>query len=205
MTLLTALSLLAVMLVLAAVPSASVALVVTRSATLGFANGAAVVAGIVLGDILFVSLAVLGMSFLADTMGSFFIVLKLCGGVYLIWLGISLLRTNKNIKVQTTDSSGLSLFASCAAGFLLTLGDIKAIVFYASLFPSFVDMASLAVNDVILIMMVTIAAVGIVKLIYAYAAKNIAQRFQNRATQKLARSTAGFVMLGTGTYLVIEA
>jgi len=47
--------------VLAAMPSTSVALVVTRSATLGVGNGFSVAAGIVLGDLVFVMLAILGL------------------------------------------------------------------------------------------------------------------------------------------------
>jgi len=50
------------MALLAALPSASVALVITRSATLGVANGIAVSAGIVLGDLIFILLAIFGLS-----------------------------------------------------------------------------------------------------------------------------------------------
>ena len=54
---------------LAAIPSTSVALVLTRSATLGLANGIAVATGIVIGDLIFVLLALLGLYFVAGTMG----------------------------------------------------------------------------------------------------------------------------------------
>ena len=195
----------AVMLILAAMPSASVALVVTRSATLGFANGIAVALGIVLGDLLFVALAILGMSFLAETMGSFFVVLKICGGAYLIWLGVSLIRTKKEVEIPSDGATRLSLFSSCVAGFVLTLGDVKAIVFYASLFPTFVDLANLVASDMTIITIVTILSVGGVKAFYALAAERIVRRFQNRRAQKLARSAAGCSMLGVGTYLVSNA
>jgi threonine/homoserine/homoserine lactone efflux protein len=69
MTATSIISLLVTMLILAAIPSASVALVVTRSATLGIKNGISVACGIVLGDLIFVALAILGMSVLAETMG----------------------------------------------------------------------------------------------------------------------------------------
>lgn len=84
MTWLGAVTLFLIMLTLAALPSASVALVVTRSATAGFANGVAVALGIVVGDLLFVALAILGLSLLAETMGAFFAILKYLGGAYLI-------------------------------------------------------------------------------------------------------------------------
>ena len=69
------------------------ALVVARSSTAGFANGSAVAAGIVVGDLVFVCLAVSGMTALAEVMGSSFLVLRYLAGAYLIWFGIGLMRS----------------------------------------------------------------------------------------------------------------
>lgn len=66
------LALFLVMIALAVVPSTSVALVVTRSATRGFQSGAAAAAGIVVGDLIFLGLAMLGMAALAHSLGSIF-------------------------------------------------------------------------------------------------------------------------------------
>ena len=205
MSLISGISLLFIMLALAAIPSASVALVVTRSATHGSANGVAVALGIVLGDLVFVSLAILGMSFLAQTMGSFFAVLKIFGGAYLIWLGLKLIRAKGKASFRAEGASRTSLVTSCVAGFVLTLGDMKAILFYASLFPTFVDMASLTASDIALIILITVTAVGGVKIIYALVADRIVQRFRDRKVQKVARTTAGCAMVGAGTYLISKA
>lgn len=205
MDLATAASLLGVMLVLAAVPSASVALVVTRAATLGLANGISVALGIVLGDLAFVALALLGMSFLAETIGPFFAVLKICGGTYLIWLGINLLRSRSEVELVPSSSTPLSLAASFVSGFVLTLGDAKAIIFYASLFPAFVDMSDLSSGDIVGIVGATVIAVGGVKTLYAFSAKRIVQRFENRRAQRLARCTAGCAMVGAGSFLIAKA
>ncbi|MCC5835751.1 MAG: LysE family translocator [Opitutales bacterium] len=204
MNLPTTLSLLAVMLALAAMPSASVGLVVTRSATLGFANGVAVSMGIVLGDLVFVALAILGMGFLAESLGAYFSLLKYAGGVYLIWLGISLIRSRPDVDTDLRQSSRMSLVSSFVAGFVLTLGDVKAILFYASLFPAFVDMTSLTVADIVGIVLVTICAVGGVKLIYAYSAQRIAQSLKKRKIQDLARKVVGCIILGVGAYLIVS-
>ncbi len=87
MSLLEMLVLLVVMAILALVPNTSVALVVARSSTAGFLNGAAVAAGIVLGDLVFVFLAVLGMAALAEVMGGLFLILRYAAGGYLSWIG----------------------------------------------------------------------------------------------------------------------
>lgn len=193
------------MLVLAAIPSASVALVVTRSATLGIKNGISVALGIVVGDLIFVTLVIVGMSFLAETMGSFFAVLRYAGGAYLIWLGVTLLRSEKKMNLRESSSSKMALSASFLSGLLLTLGDIKAILFYASLFPAFVDMASLNMADIVGIVSATILAVGGVKIFYAITAQRIVARFNNPNAQKLARKSAGCCMIGAGTLIVTKA
>jgi len=193
------------MLVLAAIPSASVALVVTRSATLGVANGISVACGIVLGDLVFVALAILGMGLLAEVMGSFFAVLRYIGGAYLVWLGCKLLRSKNNLDLIQSDSSHWSVLTSFISGLLLTLGDIKAILFYASMFPAYVDMSSLRTGDVAQIVLVTILAVGSVKIFYAYAAQGIVKRVQNRKAQKIVRSAAGGCLVGAGTYVLIKS
>lgn len=92
MSLIDIVVLFAVLAALALVPSASVALVVVRSSTAGFLNGCAVAAGIVIGDLIFVLLAVIGMAALAEVMGSLFMILRYVAGAYLIWFGINLLR-----------------------------------------------------------------------------------------------------------------
>ena len=205
MTTISIITLLAIMIVLAAIPSASVALVVTRSVTLGMKNGISVACGILLGDLIFVTLAILGMGVLAETMGSFFVILRYAGGAYLVWLGYSLIRSKGDVNLIRSDASKLSLFASFASGLLLTLGDIKAILFYASLFPAFVDMATLRASDIIGIVVVTIIAVGGVKIFYAYSAQRIAKRFQNQKAQKLTKTTAGCCMMGAGAYIITKA
>ena len=79
-------SLCLIMLTLALIPSASVALVVTRSVTHGVANGISVSLGIVLGDLVFICLAILGLSVVAETMDWLFVTLKYIGASYLLWL-----------------------------------------------------------------------------------------------------------------------
>lgn len=190
------------MLVLAAIPSASVALVVARSATLGIANGISAALGIVVGDLVFVSLAILGMGILAETMGAFFSILKFIGAAYLIAIGFALLRSKNDLSPQERVSSKRSLAASFASGLLLTLGDVKAILFYASLFPAFVDMASLNGTDIAGIVIVTAIAVGSVKISYALAARKIAQRLSRHRARKLIRPAAGCCMIGAGAYVI---
>ncbi|MCK9505989.1 MAG: LysE family translocator [Porticoccaceae bacterium] len=194
-----------VMTVLAIVPSTGVALVVARSSTAGFLNGAAVAAGIVVGDLVFVFLTVLGMAALAEVMGSLFLILEYLAGAYLIWFGISLLKSKPSSRVEAPGRSASTLLASFLSGLTLTLGDVKAIFFYASLFPAFVDLATIKTSDIAIIIVFTIVAVGGVKLGYAYSAMRVvsfARRFKGERAVKVA---GGIFMVGAGAYLMAKA
>ncbi len=193
------------MLALAAMPSASVALVVARSASHGIRNGAAVAAGIVLGDLVFVWLAILGLSALAETMGAFFSALRYVGGAYLIWLGLSLFRSQLEQRFDSDCSDPSTVCMSALSGFLLTLGDVKAIFFYASLFPAFVDIQALSFADLLVITWVTVVSVGGVKLAYAFMARKILERWKPTSFPRRVRSVAGGILTGTGAYLIVKS
>lgn len=194
-----------VMMVLALVPSTSVALVVARSSTAGFMNGAAVAAGIVAGDLVFVLLAAFGMTALAEVMGSLFLILRYLVGAYLIWFGIGLLKSPPSPAVATPVRPGATLSASFLSGLSLTLSDVKAIFFYASLFPVFVDLTTVKVLDIAIIAIVTIVAVGGVKLGYAYSAMRVVSLAQGSMRERVIRVTAGGFMVCAGTYLMAIA
>lgn len=206
MSLNESLALFCIMLVLAAMPSTSVALVVTRSATTGLVNGLATAVGIVLGDLVFVVLAVLGLAVVAEALGGIFTVIKILGALYLLWFGFSLFITQANPQVVAprTGRAG-SLVASLLAGFFLTLGDVKAILFYVSLFPLFIDVSQLNAADLLLVVVLTIVSVGGVKVLYAFAANRIAAMPLAPWLQRLTRKAAGGLMLGAGGYLLVKS
>lgn len=193
-----------IMVTLAAMPSTSVALVVARSATINLANGIAVTMGIVLGDLIFVVLALLGLTALSELMGGFFVAIKFAAGIYLIWFGIGLIRSRTKNWTCTYSGTGKGMLASFLAGLFVTLGDIKAIVFYASLFPAFIDISALTLPDTALILFVTAMTIGGVKLAYAFAATKVMAISQMLGSGNKARLASSALMVGAGTYLIAK-
>jgi len=206
MSIIEIITLFGIMIALAALPSASVALVITRSATLGVANGVAVTAGIILGDLVFILLAILGLSFVAETMGSLFMIIKYLGATYLLWLGYTLI-TSKSTATITVDKTvkKQNLVTSFIAGFILTLGDIKAIIFYASLLPVFANLSTLQTSNILIIISVMVVSLGSVKILYAFSAAKIVTFASGKNLDNVARKTAGSFMLGAGGYLIVKA
>ena len=209
MTLPDAIALFLTMSVLAAIPSSSVLLVVTQSTAIGLRNGIATAAGVVAGDLVLMTIAILGMTALAQQMGAFFVVIKYLAAAYLIWFGIGLIRSGRRGShaaqpVRRFQRLKSSLPVSFSSGLLLTLGDIKAIFFYASLLPAFVNLASLSALDIILVSGITIVAVGGIKVAYAYGAGN-AMRLAHRFTyERKLKMASGGVLVGAGAYMLLR-
>lgn len=206
MTFSNELAFIAAMLALAAMPSASVLLVVARSSTHGFRNGLVVVAGIVVGDLIYLAIAMSGMSVLAELLGGFFTVIRYIGGLYLVWLGCSLLAPGiaRHQNSKRTDDVG-STATGFSAGLFLTLGDIKAILFYASLLPNLFDLGSTSQSTVVFVVVATILSVGGVKSLYAFGADRLMDRSSNLLRDRRPRSFIGLLLAGTGGYLIAKS
>ena len=188
----------------ALVPSVSVLAVSTRSAALGFAHGALTSAGIVTGDIVFILIAIFGLSVLADLMGSHFSLIKYLGATYLIWLGIMLWRSKpKTDGIEASSKS--SMPSSFLMGLLITLADQKAILFYLGFFPAFIDLSTLSLADTGIILAIATIAVGGPKLLYAFMAAKAGLIFRSSKVTRAINIAAGGVMVGVGVFLVAKA
>lgn len=93
MTLSSITGLFGAMIALAILPSPSVFALVARSIASGFLYGMVTVIGILVGDFVFIILAIYGLAAIAKTMDSLFVLVKYLGGTYLIWLGIQFWNT----------------------------------------------------------------------------------------------------------------
>ena len=209
MTLIDSLALFLTMAVLAAIPSSSVLLVVTQSTAIGLRNGIATAMGVVAGDLVLMTIAILGMTALAQQMGTFFIVIKYLAAAYLIWFGVGLIRgarrqTSVDQPTPRLQKLKRSLPVSFSSGLLLTLGDIKAIFFYASLLPTFVNLANLSLLDVILISSITIVAVGGTKVAYAYGAGRAVRLARGFPYERNLKMASGGVLVSAGAYMLIR-
>ncbi len=195
-----------IMVTMAAIPSASVALVITRTASLGLANGIAGTAGIVIGDLLLVLLALSGLSLLFTIPGNLFPAIKCLGGSYLAWLGFGLLRAGHGAGHGTGETAGqgepASLLHDFLAGLLLTLADLKAVFFYLGLLPAFIDIGSSKPKDVAILALVVVTAVGGPKLIWAVTARKLALRRRLVKYSNGLKKTAGAILIGIGACLI---
>lgn len=203
MTVSSVLAMLAAMAVLAAVPDASAAAVVGRSLSCGVAHGLAVIAGIIVGDLIFIAVVFSGLAAAAETMSGLFVALALAGSVFLLWLGVRLLlRAPREMAIEVAPpSSGLSDFT---VGLLITLGDAKAIGFYVGFLPAYLAMDRADWRDAGIVLVCAILAVGGIKGAYAYAAGRARALLGSARTLRRMNVLAGLVMLATAALVLVK-
>jgi threonine/homoserine/homoserine lactone efflux protein len=182
-------------------PGPGFLVVVGRALAGGFAAGLAAVAGLVLGDIVFLLLAILGLSALASVMGEFFLVVKILGAAYLIWLGVKTWRSRSGLpRLEEPQAvrKAMPYWRSALLGFLVTLGNPKVILFYGALLPTFIDVGSLTVVDTAVMSAVVMTILFLVLGAYAFLAARAGRLVKScRAVTWLYRISGG-LLVGAG-------
>jgi threonine/homoserine/homoserine lactone efflux protein len=190
--------------VLAIVPSVSVFAVTARAAAFGFSHGLFTALGIVVADILFILVAVYGLALVAELMGDQFHLIQYIGAAYLIWLGVSLWRSEVRARASE-DLRQSSWLSSFLTGFLITLADQKAILFYLGFFPAFIDLSTMTPADTLIIIAIAILGVGGAKLVYAFLAARASVLFKDSRALRGINVLAACVMIAVGVVLLLKA
>ncbi|TMS80570.1 LysE family translocator [Pseudoalteromonas sp. S554] len=191
------------MIILAIVPGPAVFAIIARSFSSGKLQAFYMTVGIVLGDYIFVVLALFGLSALAEVMGTAFFIIKYLSAAYLIWLGVQLLRTKaKSIDIETSKDS--SLISNLLTGLFITLGNPKAIIFYVGFFPAFINVNEVTFYDTSLIMLAATLAFGSVNMCYSLLAVKAKNTFKSPNATTVINKTAGTIMVSTGALVAIK-
>ena len=191
------------MIVLAATPGPGVFGSMAKAAAEGFKMSLFFIGGLVLGDIIFLSLALLGLSAISKMMGDMFVAIRIVGGLYLIYLGIKMFRSSPN-STNTKTNWDENKWQTCVSGFLLTLGNPKPILFYASVLPTIINFNEVRLIDA-LVMMMLVALVSFSVLGTDSYIASLSHKIQlNGKMQTRTNQAAGFVLAIVGIIVMIQ-
>jgi len=192
------------MFILAIIPGPAVFAIIARSFSSGNIQAFYMTVGIIMGDYLFIFLALFGLSALAELMGTAFFIIKYLSAVYLIWLGIKLLRTKTDpIDIQVSENT--SAISNFLTGMFLTLGNPKAILFYIGFFPAFINVSDVTFYDTSLIMLAATVAFGSVNMCYSLLAVKAKKSFKSPNAAMVINKTAGTIMVSTGVLVAVKS
>lgn len=170
-------------------PGPSVAALVAQVLARGWRAVMPFLTAMWLGEVIWLTMAVIGLVALAETFQAAFLVIKWLGVGYLAWLAWKMWWAPAETpdRVLPEPRSGLKMFLS---GMAVTLGNPKIMVFYLALLPTLIDLGNVSFADwasISLTLVVVLAAIDLSYVLLAAGARKLmrsprAVRIANRAS-----------------------
>jgi threonine/homoserine/homoserine lactone efflux protein len=187
----------------ALIPGPGITALVARALGAGFAESLAMAVGITLGDIVFLTAVVLGLSVIAQTFGAVFLVIKYAGAAYLVWIAYKM-WTSGMLKTDVGAAPARTMVQSLFSGLFVTLGNPKAMLFYLALVPTLLDVTAITLRDYLILIVVTVSVLLAVTVPYILLAARAREFFRHpRALKLLNRASASF-LAGTAGYIAFR-
>jgi threonine/homoserine/homoserine lactone efflux protein len=184
------------LLVAAASPGPGIAALVAQVVGKGPEGAAAFAAGLILGDLVWLAIAILGLAVVAQTFHEVFLVIKYVGAGYLVYLAYRMWTAPvaaRDIAGAPRRDGPLRLFC---AGFAVTLGNPKVVAFYLALLPSLIDLARVGLLGYVELAGISVVILTAVFGAYAVAAARARALFRSTRAMRLLNRTGGTVMAG---------
>jgi threonine/homoserine/homoserine lactone efflux protein len=190
-------------------PGPSVLFTLARGVAWGRAVAVLTVLGNSLGTLVLSAIVAVGLGPLLARSKVLSIVLQLAGGCYLLWLGYDAMRHRREHARAMTDREGQrpNKVKIVRQGFVVGVLNPKALVFFAAVFPHFVDRAKGDVTGQLLIF-------GVIFSVMAFCSDSTWGLIAGTAREWLAgapgrlvvlRSIGASVMLVLGVVIVVSA
>ena len=193
--------------VAAASPGPGIAAIVARVIGGGTSGALVFTAGVAIGDLVWLTVAVLGLAAVAQTFAAVFIAIKYCGAAYLLhlawklWTEPALPADPTADDVALTSDGQVRLFLG---GLAVTLGNPKVIIFYLALLPSLVDLSHVTLAGWAALSMVTLCVLALVFGAYVLMAARAQRLLASSRAIMMVRRTSACVMAGAAATIAVR-
>jgi threonine/homoserine/homoserine lactone efflux protein len=184
-----------------AVPGPGVISIVARALGSGFRATVPACLGVTAGDLILMTLSAFGLALIAQAVGQLFQVIKIAGGLYLLFLGY---------KYWTAEVSAQSEIVpeSASRGFLtqlgITLSNPKAIAFFVALQPTAIDLSRLTFTGYLELVGATLVLIPAITMGYAAMAARLTNFVASVKARRRINRGAGVVMAGAGIAIMVK-
>ncbi|MBS9721512.1 LysE family translocator [Tianweitania sp. BSSL-BM11] len=181
-------------------PGPSIAALVARVLTGGLRSVLPFLLAMWVGEAIWLSLAVFGLAFIAQTFQLAFTIIKWAGVGYLVWLAWKM--WSAPVKAESEDlPRGDAPWRMFAAGLAVTLGNPKIMMFYLALLPTIIDLgkvtlmgwAELTATMVLVLMAIDIGWAFAASQARCFLRSPFAMRIANRASATAMAGAAGVI------------
>lgn len=184
------------------VPGPSVLFVIGRSLSLGRLGGLLSVVGNSLGALVAAVAVALGVGYLIAESVVAFTIIKIAGGLYLIYLGVQAIRHRKvSAQAVTEGAPRRGVLRLLLQGFLVGVSNPKTAVFFIAVLPQFVDRSAGSVPLQLLTLGVLFVLLALIFDSTWALAAGFARDWFGRSPKRIERlgATGGVMMIGLGT------
>jgi threonine/homoserine/homoserine lactone efflux protein len=180
--------------ILLVIPGPTILTVISYSVAHGRRANASLVAAVALGDSTALVLSILGLGALLAASSFWFTVIKTVGGLYLLYLGVKLLRAGVSPIDPQSSAMPCSRWRLFANTWLVTALNPKGIVFFVAFLPQFIDPAKSAPQQLWILGVTFVALATVNATLYAVFAAS-ARRLLNSPRAQRRFSVAGGSLL----------
>ena len=180
-------------------PGPGVVLTLTNTIRYGTTGAIGGILGIAFGTFIVAGISATSLGLLLVTSSIAFTVMKFVGAAYLIYLGIKLWRS-PSVRIELSDKPSKNRKRQFVEGLALQLTNPKAIFFFMSVFPQFINFDHGYTVQFLLLVVTYSLLVVIIHLLYSLLAKSarywLASEKGGRIVNRLSGGT--FMCFGLG-------
>jgi threonine/homoserine/homoserine lactone efflux protein len=184
-----------------AVPGPGVIAIVARSLGNGFRACVPGAFGVLVGDLVWMTLSAFGLAGLAAAMGTWFLIVKYAGALYLLYMGYKYWRAEVGELPDVVPATASQSFFSHMS---VTLGNPKAMGFFLALFPQVIDLRHLNAAGYAQLVAATAVLIPSIMLAYAGAAAQVRTFLTSQRARKNINRTAAVIMVGAGAGVAVS-
>ena len=181
--------------VLLIIPGPTVLMVVGYGLAEGRRENWPLVAGVVLGDAVALTCSVAGLGAVLAASAQAFTILKYCGALYLLYLGVCMIRSGATATPKLNIVSSRKKFLHALA---VTSVNPKPILFFVAFLPQFISHDAPAGPQLLLLGATFCLLSAINVSLFSYLAGTAGSRIQNPRFMRRLKVTGGGVMVGAG-------
>ncbi|MXU64862.1 LysE family translocator [Oceanomicrobium pacificus] len=169
-----------------------------RAVSGGFHAAWPLALGVVVGDVLWPLLAVLGVTFLSSFFEGLLAAMRWAGAGVFIFMGVMLIRHADRALSSDSRLTKPGVWAGFAAGLLVILGNPKAILFYMGILPGFFDLSAVTALDIAAICILSAAVPLAGNLMLALGVGQVRRFLASPSAVQRTNTGAGLALIGVG-------